>query len=160
MRKDDKKLKEEIQDLTLKWKRALADYQNLEKRTTQEKEEFAKFANTQLLLKILPALDSLEKAGEHLPDEGLSLAIRQLKEGLASQGLERIETLGLTFDPEVMECVEVSQGEEGKILGQARAGYKLNGRVLRVAQVKVGKAEIEENAVRKAEEELKRGDYL
>ena len=129
----------EIKRLENLWKRALADYQNLEKRINFEKEDFVKFANSQLILKILPAIDSLEKAEEHLHNEGLSLALKQLKEGLVQEGLEKIQTQGKDFDPDFMECVEVGQGEEGKVLDEIRAGYKLGDRVLRVAQVKVGK---------------------
>lgn len=129
----------EIKRLENLWKRALADYQNLEKRTVQEKEEFVKFANSQLILKILPSLDSLEKAEKHLKDQGLNLALKQLKEGLVQEGLEKIQTQGKDFDPEEMECVEVGQGKEGKVLDEIRAGYKLGDRVLRVAQVRVGK---------------------
>lgn len=129
----------EIKRLENLWKRALADYQNLEKRTSVEKEDFVKFANSQLILKILPSLDSLEKAEKHLKDEGLSLALKQLKEGLIQEGLEKIQTQGKDFNPDFMECVEVGQGKEGKVLDEIRPGYKLGNRVLRVAQVKVGK---------------------
>ena len=135
MKKKDTEVKK-LEDL---WKRALADYQNLEKRIALEKEEFVKFANRNLILRILPAIDSLEKAEEYLKDEGLSLALRQLKEGLSSEGLEKIEVRGKDFNPEEMECVAVGEGEEGKVLEETRAGYRLNGKVLRVAQVKVGK---------------------
>ena len=58
-------LKKEITELDNKWKRALADYQNLERRTGEEKKDFAQYANSELILKILPGLDSLEKAQEH-----------------------------------------------------------------------------------------------
>lgn len=129
----------EIKRLENLWKRALADYQNLEKRINFEKEDFVKFANSQLILKILPSLDSLEKAEKHLKDQGLNLALKQLKEGLVQEGLEKIQTQGKDFDPEEMECVEVGQGKEGKVLDEIRAGYKLGDRVLRVAQVRVGK---------------------
>ncbi len=143
MNKDNKKSKTEMEDLTNKWKRALADYQNLEKRVQNEKEEFVKFANAALLKKILPALESLEKAGTHLQDEGLNLAIRQLREGLASAGLKKIEVIGEDFDPNLMECLEVSGGPEGKVIEEIKPGYKLNDYILQVAQVKVGKKQNE-----------------
>jgi molecular chaperone GrpE len=139
MTKDDKKLKEEIADLTNKWKRALADYQNLEKRVSLEKEDFVRFANADLILKILPALDNLERAEEHLKDEGLGLALKQLRQALTEAGLEKIEVTGKEFDPEIMECCELVQGEEEKIIEETRSGYKLNDKLLRCAQVKVGK---------------------
>lgn len=145
MTKDKPGTKKQLEELTKKWQRALADYQNLEKRVGLEKEEFAKFANSQLILKILPGLDSLEKASQHLKDEGLKLALKQLADELASSGLEKMETLGQDFDPETMECLEVTEGEEGKVLDEIRPGYKLNNRVLRVAQVRVGQAKGENN---------------
>lgn len=145
MTKDNQGHKKQLEELTKKWQRALADYQNLEKRAGLEKEEFAKFANAQLILKILPGLDSLEKAGKHLKDEGLKLALKQLTDELASSGLEKMETLGQDFDPETMECLEVTEGEEGKVLDEIRPGYKLNNRVLRVAQIRVGKTKGEIN---------------
>lgn len=139
MRKTDKKLVDQTADLTNKWKRALADYQNLEKRTAQEKEEFAKYASCELILKILLGLDSLEAAQSHLKDEGLNLAIKQLKDGLKQAGVEETETLGKKFDPEYMECLELTEGEEGKVLDETRKGYKLGNRVIRTALVRVGK---------------------
>lgn len=132
---------EEVVDLTNKWKRALADYQNLERRIQIEKEDFVKFAAGNVLLKILPALDTLEKAQAHLRDQGLDLAVKQLIDALTSEGLRRIETVGRDFDPNCMECIGIVEGENGRVLEEARSGYILNDRVLRVAQVKVGKKE-------------------
>jgi len=134
-----KKTSAEISDLTDKWKRALADYQNLEKRIEGERRDFVRFAGSGLILKILPALDSLERAEVHLKDEGLSLAVKQLKDVLESEGLERIKTLGEDFDPSEMECIEVAAGKEGKVVREVRAGYKLNDKILRCAQVVVAK---------------------
>jgi molecular chaperone GrpE len=121
------------------YKRALADYQNLEKRIGGEKEEFVKFANAELILQILPGLDSLEKAEKHLQDEGLSLAVKQLKDGLAKVGLEEISVLGLEYNPETMECLATGEGEENKVIEELRKGYLLNGKILRPALVRVGK---------------------
>lgn len=139
MKREDKKIQDEIADLTNKWKRALADYQNLEKRVEGEKEEFVRFANANLVLKILPGLDSLEAAQGHLKDEGLNLVIKQLKDGLKQAGVEETETLGKEFDPEYMECLELVEGEKGKVLDEIRKGYKLGSRVIRTALVRVGK---------------------
>lgn len=141
MAKDDRKLKAEIEDLTHKWKRALADYQNLERRVAAEKEDFVKFSSSSLISKILLALDSLEKAQKYLNDEGLDLALKQLRQVLGEEGLERMEVLGRQFDPVEMECCELCQGDEEKVIEEVRPGYKLGGKVLRCAQVKVGQEE-------------------
>jgi molecular chaperone GrpE len=65
MKKQDqnyKKLEDDLKQLDELRLRALADYQNLERRTEEEKKDFAQYANSELVLKILPGLDSLEKA--------------------------------------------------------------------------------------------------
>lgn len=143
MKRNEKKanVQTELDDLNNKWKRALADYQNLERRIEAEKNDFVKFANASLLLKILPALDTLVKASNQLGDQGLSLGLRQLVEGLESEGLTKIETAGKEFDSKLMECLGVGEGEENKVVEELRAGYMLNDRLLRPAQVKVGKSE-------------------
>ena len=120
------------------YKRALADYQNLERRTGEEKKDFAQYANSGLILKILPGLDSLEKAQEHLKDPGLELAIKQLKDGLKEAGVAEIETLGVEFNPEGMECLELTEGDEGIVIEEVRKGYKLGEKVIRTAMVRVG----------------------
>jgi molecular chaperone GrpE len=161
MKKGDKniKLDGQVEDLTNRWKRALADYENLEKRINAEKNEFVKFANAKLLLKILPALDTLEKANNHLKDEGLGLAMKQLADGLEAEGLMRIETRGKDFDPQLMECTDTVEGDEGKAIEEVRPGYMLNERVLRVAQVRVGKQKIDEKQEELARGQLQKGDY-
>jgi molecular chaperone GrpE (heat shock protein) len=55
-------LKQEVIDLDSKWKRALADYQNLEKRTLTDRQTFVKLANLSLVSSLLPVLDDLERA--------------------------------------------------------------------------------------------------
>lgn len=141
-------------------KRMAADYQNLEKRITEEKSSWIKIANKQLLLRLLPTLDTLMLAVKHVDDEGLKLAISQFQDAMKAEGIERIETQGQNFDPKTMEAVEVEEGEEGKVLEAVRAGYTLNGEVLRPAQVKVGKQKIDSKEEEKAKQESQRGDYM
>lgn len=127
-----------VADLENKWKRALADYDNLQKRIGREKEEFIKFATCVLIDKILAVLSDLERAQAHLKDQGLELAIGKLKDVLKKEGLEEIEVSGKKFDTQLMECVEKVKGEENKIIEVVNKGYLMHGRVLRPAQVKVG----------------------
>ncbi len=133
MKKTDK-----ITDLENKWKRALADYANLEKRIEKEKEDFVKFANAQLLNKLLAVLDNLELAERHLKDKGLTLAGNRFREILKEEGVEEIEVLGRNFDPELMDAVETVDGPKNKVVEVVLKGYKLYGKVLRPAKVKVG----------------------
>ena len=65
-----KELKAQIIDLDAKWKRALADYQNLQKRTENERKNFIRFANATLIEKPLDIIDDLERAAKHLKDDG------------------------------------------------------------------------------------------
>lgn len=137
-------LREQVEDLTSKWKRAAADYANLEKRYAREKEESVGWASTRLLLKVLPVLDDLEKAVEAHGGDGLELILRKFREVLRSEGLEEIKAVDESFDPHFHECLEVVRGEEGKIVAVLRKGYKIGERVLRPAQVRVAKAEVAE----------------
>lgn len=151
---------EKVQELENRLKRTLADYQNLEKRQAVERRDWIKNSNKNLLLRLLPALDTLNLAKQHVEDEGLKLSIQQFQDALKSEGIERIETEDRQFDPKTMEAVEVGQGEEGMVLSEIRAGYLLNGEVLRPAQVKVGKRQIDQKAEEEAKKEEQRGDYM
>lgn len=132
-------LKELVGEFEDKYKRALADYQNLQKRVSEERFELIKSANKEILLRLLPVLDTLMLANQHIQNEGLSVSINQFLDTLKSEGVIRVKTVGEDFDPHTMECVTTEEGDENKVLEEVRAGYLLNDRVLRPAQVKVGK---------------------
>ena len=129
---------EKLADLELKWKRALADYANLEKRIEKEKHHFIKFSNAQLLKKLLPILDDLELCENHLKDQGLTMILNKLKEILKSEGVEEIKTQGEEFNPEIMEAMEIIEGPKNKVIEVVSKGYLLEGKILRVAKVEVG----------------------
>lgn len=134
------KLKREVEEWKGKYFRALADYQNLEKRVSEQRQEWARNAAKELIAQLLSVLDTLEQAQKHLKDQGLTLAVKSFGDVLAKEGVEKIEVLGEKFDPLTMECVEVigeSRGDD--VIEELRPGYKLGDKVIRVAQVKVGK---------------------
>lgn len=138
--KDTEKLQKQIDELNNNWKRALADYQNLERRARNEKEEFAKYAKSSLVTKLLPVVDSLEKAQVHLKDQALSISVKTLKSILGAEGLEEIDVLGKHFDPYSMQAIDVVYGkDEGKVVEVFQKGYRLFNKVIRPAQVKVTK---------------------
>src|SRR4030042_4393533 len=87
-------LKKQVEELTNNWKRAVADYRNLEARMTKEKEEWVKFSNAALLLPLLEVLDDLERAAAHLKDNGLNLVIEKFKRVLKGNGVEELKTEG------------------------------------------------------------------
>jgi len=134
----EKKTAPQNEDLEEKYLRALADYQNLEKRVAREKESFVKFSNAILILKMLPVLDNLERANEHLKDQGIELVIKQFKDALSSEGVTEIEAEGQQFNPEHHEAVEKVQGEEGKVVKVTERGYKMGDKVIRPAKVTIG----------------------
>jgi len=129
----------QIEELKNKYLRALADYQNLEKRAFQEKTEARVYASEITLRKFIPAIDSLERATKHIKDEGLDLSLKEFNAALAACGVKRIETMNTEFDPFTMECLEVVPGKDGNVVEEVLSGYMLHDKVLRVAQVKVGK---------------------
>ena len=120
-------------------KRAVADYRNLEKRFEEEKKEIIKYANKELILRLIPALDNLFLAGKYTTDEGVRLTIKTLLDSLKEIGVEKIITEDKEFDPMFMECVETVDGEENKVVEELRPGFTLYGKLVRPAQVKVGK---------------------
>jgi molecular chaperone GrpE len=142
MKKNEKKVEQEEKEfanLESQLKRALADYQNLEKRIAEEKSSWVKASNKNLLLQLLPGLDSLLLAEKHTQDEGVKLSIKHFLDILENEGVKKIETVGKDFDPKLMEAVTTQAGEEGKILEEVRSGYMLYDSILRPAQVIVGK---------------------
>lgn len=155
-REDFDKLQQEldsVKELSLQLesqlKRAVADYHNLEKRVQEGRSELTRWGTGELLTKILPVLDHLEQAmsgvngsAESASQDGwvrgVELAVKELNSVLQLEGLEQIGTDG-QFDPNLHEAVDTQEGEDNKILKVVRKGYTLNGKVLRPAQVVVGK---------------------
>ncbi len=132
-------LQKQVEENEGKYKRALADYQNLQKRVNEEKIDWIRSANKDLLLRLLPVLDTLMMAEKHLQDQGLTVSINQFLDTLKAEGVTRIKTVGEQFDPMFMEAIVTDTGKENEVLEELRAGYMLNEKVLRPAQVKVGK---------------------
>jgi len=131
-------LQDQLRDLENRIKRALADYQNLEKRHASQKGDLIKFANQGLLDKLLPLLDDLERAQAHLQDSGLELIIGQFRQLLISEGVTPIISDRQIFDPQTMDCAEVVPGPKNKVVTTLAKGYYYHDRVLRPARVEVG----------------------
>ncbi len=139
-------LEQKVADLDNQLKRALADYRNLETRINEGRSELTGYVGMELIRKFLPVLDHLEQALKGITDEerqsgwvkGVEMAVKEFKMILQSEGLEEIATDG-QFNPALHEAIDTRDGEEDRILEVARKGYNLNGKVLRPAQVVVGK---------------------
>jgi len=132
-------LKQKVEEFENNYKRALADYQNLQKRVQEEKSEWIRSANKELLLRILTVLDTLILAYQHTQDKNVQVSIQQFLDVLNSEGVTKIETVGQKFDPNTMEAIATDTGEEGIVLEELRAGFMIYDKLLRAAQVKVGR---------------------
>ena len=137
-----KDLKSNSQESILKTQlaRALADYDNLRKRTEGEREFLVKFAGQRILEKLLPILDIIESAQKQLSDKGLALAISEFKRTLLEEGLEEIgPSQGDKFDPGLHEAIEsLPGGKHGTVAESVLSGWRFtDGVIIRVAKVKV-----------------------
>jgi len=160
-KKIDKKvaLEQKVKELEICWKRALADYQNLERRISQEKEAIVRFSSAVVIAKLLPVWDNLEKAASHLKDNGLAMVVSQFREVLQSEGVEEIKADGAQFDPKMMEAVKVVEGErDNQVVEVIRSGWMMDNKPLRPAQVIVSKKEVGKDQ-EKAEKASGFGDY-
>lgn len=144
------------------WKRAQADYHNLEREINQKKSEWIKMANADLLMQLLPIYDNLKLALKHVPTEhkksdwvvGIEHIKNQLSKLLEDNGVEEIKTVGEEFNPVWHEAVSMAEegresqkdkkqknkqwlSKSGLIKEEVRPGYKLNGKVLYPAKVVV-----------------------
>lgn len=153
MQTELQKIKQEFEAMTdlakqmeALYKRAVADYQNLEKRVAEGRQEINSWAVNDLLRRITQVMHYFDQAFKGIPEDeqksgwfkGVQMATLQLRQVLKEQGLEEIETDG-QFDPGSHEAVDTREGEEGKVLEVVETGYKLNGKILKPARVIVGK---------------------
>ena len=135
--------------------RGLADLANLRRRHDEERLNIREQSNSRLLVHLLPIVDELDLAVNHLNNavaenadggvadswsEGVRLIQRKLAAFLESEGVTRIESLGELFNPELHEAVgiaQVSAADSGCVVEVLRQGYRLHNRVVQAAQVVV-----------------------
>jgi len=131
------------------WQRSQADFANYRRRTEQEKQDLGRYANATLFCEILPVLDDLERALDHIPEkyadtdwvEGVRLVARKFQNVLEKQGVKPVCALGMAFDPNLHEAIRQEKGEEGTVIGELQKGYTLHDRLIRPSRVIVGKGE-------------------
>lgn len=142
VKKETDKVHLELENLKAMLARALADYDNLSKRVEREREVLGKMASIGIITKLLPVLDMLENAQKHLQDQGLAIGIGEFINVLKDEGISVINpSVGDEFDENLMEAIEVVEGEEdNKVSEIVLGGWKFNdGQVIRHAKVKVSK---------------------
>ncbi len=115
-------------------KRALADYQNLQRRSQEDRHNLIKMANKDLCQALLQPLEHLSLAALNLHDKGLDMVLEQFWKELSNFGLQEISVLGQAFDLNTMEVVDKKERGE-KVIEVVRKGYYLNDEVIQHAQV-------------------------
>jgi molecular chaperone GrpE len=141
------RLRAEKDDLQRALVRLQADFDNYRKRVDRERAADHARALGHAVEGLLPALDGFERALAAHNDpayeeyrKGFDLIYRQLMATLSRLGLERIEAVGMVFDPhmhQAVERVDSSEYEDGTVIAEMQAGYLFRGRVLRPAMVRV-----------------------
>lgn len=138
---------EELDKMKNQLARAMADYANLVKRTDEERGTMYKLASISFMTKILPIIDNLKQAQNHVKDSGIAMIIGQLETIAKEEGFEEIKIqVGDQFNEQIMEVTEVV--ETGKDLDNnnisevVMSGWKYSdGTVVRHSRVKVFKFE-------------------
>ena len=121
-------------------RRVQADFENYKKRMAKQQAEHVERAAGSLVIKLLPVCDTADLAIAHGGGEEVKQVWTALFDALEHEGLERIDPVGVPFDPTVHEAVahEPGDGKGGpEVVEVMRAGYLWKGRVLRPAMVKV-----------------------
>jgi molecular chaperone GrpE len=127
------------------WARSQAEFQNYKKRIERDNELTYASMKGDIIKKVLPALDDLERALQNRSDEdawanGIELIARKLQNILESEGVKRIEAKGAAFDPNFHEAITHEPSEEvesGHVIDVVQNGYMLGERVIRPALVRV-----------------------
>lgn len=145
-----KELKKKLEEYLNGWKKERASFLNYKKEEMERIGELIKYANEELILKILPVLDNFDIAERNLT-EGLKndehikgiLQIKiQILEFLKTQGVEKINCLGKKFNPNLQEAVgevERSDSDSGIVVEEIKKGYLLHGKIIRPVKVKISK---------------------
>jgi molecular chaperone GrpE len=145
-------LKRQLEDAEAKlaesvegWQRSVADFQNYKKRVERDNEMMYASMKGDIIKKVLPALDDLERALQNRPADdawasGIELIARKLQSILDGEGVKRIEAAGAAFDPNFHEAISHEPSEEVEshhVIEVVQNGYMLGERVIRPALVRV-----------------------
>ncbi len=146
-----KKCTAEKQEYLNGWQRSRADLINAKKDFEEQKKDFADFAKGDLIIQIIPVLDSFDMAfsnTENVPEgwlSGIKHIYNQLISVLENNGVKQIDPIGKKFDINEHISVETvkfdDKSKESIIVEVVQKGYSLNGKIIREARVKVGEFE-------------------
>lgn len=152
LKEDLKKCQAEKQEYLDGWQRSQADFINFKKRAEESKKDFATYANEELIIELLPVLDSFDlafknkDAWEKIPAEwrmGVEFIYNQFKSVLSNNKVLEINPIGQKFDPKEHNSVELVDVEDkkdnDKILEVTLRGYKIGDKIIRHPNVRIGK---------------------
>lgn len=142
---EENAIKAELEETTDRLKRLMAEFDNFKKRSAKEREGLYNSILSDIVSSLLPVVDNLENAVNISTEDenykqGVELVLKQFKDVLTSVGVQEIETVGTTFNPEYHEAVSSVQDEslgEKEIKEVYRKGYKIGDKVIRHAMVVV-----------------------
>ena len=146
--KPDKK-DQQIAELTADLQRVRADFENYRKRVELEKKQAEERGERKAVVKLLPVIDTIERAIIHIPEDianhkwvkGVEGVIKQLDTALSHIGVSRIDAKkGADFNPELHQAVQMDEdavGDKEVVAEELQAGYKMGDSVMRHAMVKV-----------------------
>lgn len=144
-KKKDNKLEQQVEDLTDRLKRSMAEFDNFRKRTEKEKSSMYIIGAKEIIEKILPVVDNFERGLAQAPEndpfaEGMEKIYKQLTSTLEGLGVEPIEAVGKEFNPDVHNAVmhvEDESVEDNMVVEELQKGYTYKGFVVRHSMVKV-----------------------
>lgn len=133
-----------------KWLRLQAELENTRKRLDKEKQEFFKFANEDLIIRLFPIVDNFDRAlasVKHTKEsdavlEGIKIVQKELHSLFKDHGVEAVRAVGEKFNPHLHEAIAVVQTDEypeDTVVEEIQTGYTLKGRLMRPSIVKVSK---------------------
>ncbi len=147
--KEVENYKKQAEENLLGWQRAQADMVNYKKEQEKNLIEFRKYANEDMIMNLLPTVDSFALATNYLPEDlkdsdwvkGILCIQGQFDGFLKEAGVEEIKSVGEKFDPNLFESVgeEESDKEDGTVTVELQKGYKMSGKVIRPAKVRIAK---------------------
>jgi molecular chaperone GrpE len=142
-------LEAEAQEVSNRYLRLAADFDNYKKRARQEQADLVHSANAELIERLLPVVDNFQRVLETAPEgiedawlKGVRLTLQQLEELLLAQGVKPIEAIGQLFDPTLHEAIgheDSNEHPEDTVVTEVRRGYRLHDRVVRPALVRVAR---------------------
>lgn len=148
---EEEKLRSELSVATDKYARLFAEFDNYKKRTSKERVELIQSASKDVLHKLLPVLDDLDRALAAMETaqeiesvkQGIDLVNQKFRKTLTQEGLKEMEDLiGKPFDPEFQEAITAipspSPDWKNKVIDVVEKGYFLNDKVVRFAKVVIG----------------------